>query len=136
VRYPKDEPSQPLRTGLETGVQTADRRGMFGAYGEAGLSPTVFAACFLAGAVAIALWIEVRFPRLAPSSLRGAILHVGGTIVAAQLLTPLATHLLGGSAFLTLVSTFAVGFPALVYTLLVAIWVIRILRGVARGLLP
>jgi hypothetical protein len=36
---------------------------------------------------------------------------------------------------LTLVSTFAVGFPALVYTLLVAIWIIRLLHGVTRGLL-
>jgi hypothetical protein len=102
---------------------------------EAGVSPTVFAVCFLAGAVLIALWIDVRFPRLAPSSFGGTVLHVGGTIVGAQLLTPLATHLLGGSAFWTLVSTFAVGFPALVYTLLVAIWIIRILSGVARGLL-
>jgi hypothetical protein len=109
---------------------------MFVTYGDPGMSPTIFAVCFLAGAAATAVWVEVRFPRLAPSSLGGAVLHVGGTIVAAQLLTPLATHLLGGSAFLTLVSTFAVGFPALVYTLLVAIWVIRILRGVARGLLP
>jgi hypothetical protein len=103
--------------------------------GETGLSPAVFAVCFLLGAVVIALWVDVRFPRLAPSSFGGAVLHVGGTIVGAQLLTPLATHLLGGSAFLTLVSTFAVGFPALVYTLLVAFWIIRILHGAARGLL-
>jgi hypothetical protein len=108
---------------------------MVAAYGGTGLSPTAFAICFLAGAVAIALWIDVRFPRLAPSSIGGTVLHVGGTIVGAQLLTPLATHLLGGSVFLTLVSTFAVGFPALVYTLLVAMWIIHILRGVARSLL-
>lgn len=108
---------------------------MVAAYGEAGLSPTVFAVCFLVGAAVIALWIDVRFPGLAPSSFGGTVLHVGGTIVGAQLLTPLATHFLGGSAFLTLVSTFAVGFPALVYTLLVAIWIIRILRGLTRSLL-
>jgi hypothetical protein len=108
---------------------------MFAAHGETGLSPTVFAVCFLVGAVVIALWIDVRFPQLAPSSFGGTLLHVGGTIVGAQLLTPLGTHLLGGSFFLTLVSTFVVGFPALVYTLLVAIWIIRFLRGVTRGLL-
>jgi hypothetical protein len=116
-------------------VQFAEGMDIVEAYGETDVSPTVFAVCFLVGAVVIALWIDVRFPRLAPSSIGVTVLHVGGTIVGAQLLTPLATHLLVGSAFLTLVSTFAVGFPALVYTLLVAIWIIRILRGVARGLL-
>jgi hypothetical protein len=108
---------------------------MFATHGETGLSPTVFAVCFLVGAVLIALWVDVRFPRLAPTSFGGTLLHVGGTIVGAQLLTPLAMHFLGGSVFLTLVSTFAVGFPALVYTLLVAIWIIRLLHGVTRGLL-
>jgi hypothetical protein len=102
---------------------------------ETGVSPTVFAVFFLGGAASIAVWIDVCFPRLAPGSLRGAILHVGGTIVGAQLLTPLATHLLGGSAFLTLVVTFAVGFPALVYTLLAAIWFLRVLRDIGRSLL-
>jgi hypothetical protein len=98
-----------------------------------GLSPAVFAVCFLGGAAAMALWIDFRFPRFAPRSFRGALLHVGGTIVVAQFLTPLATHLLVGSLLWTLVSTFAVGFPALVYTLVVAIWIIRLLSGFVGG---
>jgi hypothetical protein len=97
------------------------------------LSPSIFAVCFLGGAAAIALWISVRFPRFAPRSFRVALLHVGGTVVAAQLLTPLATHLLAGSMFWALVSTFAVGFPALVYTLVVGIWIIRLLHNATRG---
>lgn len=106
---------------------------MVALHGERGLSPAVFAVFFLVGAASIALWIDIRFPRLAPKSFRAAFLHLGGALVGAQLLTPLATYVLSGSVFLTLVSTFAVGFPALVYTLLVAIWIIRLLHSVARG---
>jgi hypothetical protein len=108
---------------------------MVGGDEEAGLSPTVFTMLFLIGAIAVAFWIDARFPRLAPGSLRAVLLHVGGTVVGAQLLTPLLTHILGGSPALTLVAIFAVALPALVYALLVAIWVIRILHGVGRSLL-
>lgn len=100
---------------------------------ETVLSAQLFAFCFLGGAAAVALWIDVRFPRLAPQSIRGATLHIGATLVVAQILVPLATAALTGSRALALLATFAVGFPSLVYSLLAAIWVLRLAHAGLRG---
>jgi len=97
------------------------------------LSTQLFAICFLAGAAAIAVWTDVRFPSIAPTSLRAATLHIGATLVVAQILVPLATGAVTGSRALALLATFAVGFPSLVYSLLAAIWVIRLAHAGLRG---
>ena len=97
------------------------------------LSAQLFAFCLLGGAAAIAVWIEVRFPRLAPQSIKAATLHIGATIIVAQLILPLATGVLTHSWTLAMVATFAVALPSLVYCLLAAIWVIRIAHAGLRG---
>jgi hypothetical protein len=98
------------------------------------MTPSVFAICFLAGSAAVAIWTYVRFPELAPRSMRGILIHIGGTLVGAQLLAPVGIHLLTGSAAWTLVAVFALGFPALTYSLLVALWVLKTLQSTMRGL--
>jgi hypothetical protein len=98
------------------------------------VSPSVFAVCFLLGAVSVAFWIDARFPRLAPKTMRSALFHVGGTMVAAQLLMPLAVHFLIGSPVTTLVTVFVLGLPALVYTLLAGIWLLRLVTDMWRSL--
>lgn len=98
------------------------------------MSAGVFAVCFLFGAMAVALWIDARFPSLAPQNLRSALLHVGGTIVAAQVLIPLGLHAIVGSPTLTLLSVFGLAFPGLTYTMLAGIWVIRLVANIWRGL--
>lgn len=97
------------------------------------MSPQLFALCFLAGGAAVAFWIDARFPSLAPQSLRTAVLHVGATLLAAQVLVPVATNLLTGSQVLALVSAFAVGFPSLVYSILAAMWILKLAHAGLRG---
>jgi hypothetical protein len=98
------------------------------------VSPAVFAVCFLLGSGAVALWADLRFPELAPRTMRGTLLHVGAALLAGQLLAPIGIHFLTGSPTLTLVALFALGFPALTYSLLVGIWVIKMLQSLMRGL--
>jgi hypothetical protein len=100
---------------------------------EITLSPQLFALCYLAGAAAVAVWFDARFPELAPRSFRSAIIHMGATMLGAQLVVPLATHFLTGSQVLTLVSAFAVGFPALVYSILAAMWIVKLAHAGLRG---
>jgi hypothetical protein len=100
---------------------------------EISLSAQLFAFCFLAGAAVVAVWVDVRFSGLAPETLRAATLHMGATIVAAQILVPVATHSLTGSKTLALVAAFGVGFPALVYSILAAIWLVRLAHAGLRG---
>jgi hypothetical protein len=83
------------------------------------------------GAGAIALWINFRFPKLAPEGLRMAIIHIGAAILVGQVLLPGLSDAVPGSnpVVRALVTTFILGLPALVYALLASIWVIRIAQG-------
>jgi hypothetical protein len=83
------------------------------------------------GAAAIALWINARFPKLAPDGIRTAIIHVGAAMLVGQVLLPSLSDVVPGSnpVMRALVITFILGLPALVYTLLASIWVIRIAQG-------
>ena len=87
------------------------------------------------GAGAIALWIDARFPRLAPDEMRGALIHVGVSIVIAQLLVPIGMKVLLSleTLFSTLFAIFGVAFPAIVYALLAGLWVIKLTTGVLRS---
>lgn len=97
------------------------------------MSAQLYSVVFLVGALALALWTRARFPHLAPAGLRGAVIHVGVAMIAGQVLTPIALHLLEGSTNIVLVGVFAVALPALVYTLLAAVWLLQLLRENLRG---
>jgi hypothetical protein len=83
------------------------------------------------GAAAIALWIDVRFPGIAPRALRGFVIHAALAIGAGQLLVPTAMNALLGaeSPVLALVAIFGVAFPALLYAFLVGVWTIKTAQG-------
>jgi hypothetical protein len=87
------------------------------------------------GAGALALWVDARFPRLAPTEMRPALIHVGISIVIAQLVVPIGMRALLGleTAVGTLLAVFAVAFPAIVYALLAGLWVIKLTTGVLRS---
>ena len=97
------------------------------------MSAQLYSVVFLVGALALDLLSRARFPHLAPAGLRGALIHVGITMIAGQLLTPVALQLLTGSTSIVLVGVFAVALPALVYTLLAAVWLLQLLRDNLRG---
>lgn len=98
------------------------------------MSAQTYAICFLAGAVALALWIDVRFPDLGARTMRGLLLHVAGTAVAAQLVIPGLLHLVDGPKALLIVIAMTLVLPALTYCVLVGIWVIRLLQSALGGL--
>lgn len=66
--------------------------------------------------------------------MKAVLIHVGLTLVAAQLLFPFAFHALGASRTLTLVAVFGVALPILTYSLLVAVWVLKLVANASRGL--
>ena len=100
------------------------------------MSIGAFLICLGIGAGAIALWVYVRIGsgRLAPDDIRGALIHVGVSLVLGQLAVPLLVKLFvaAHSVPLTLFAVFGIAFPALVYCLLASLWIIRILQGSVR----
>jgi hypothetical protein len=83
------------------------------------------------GAGAIALWINFRFPKLAPEGMRPAIIHVGAAMLVGEILVPALHSLIPdvNPVARALITTFLLGLPALVYALLTSIWVIRVAQG-------
>lgn len=87
------------------------------------------------GAGAIALWIDVRIPRLAPSEVGRALVHVLVSLVLGMIVVPPAMNLLVGleSPVAALLAVFGVAFPVIVYSLLAGMWVIKLANGALRG---
>ena len=88
----------------------------------------VFTGALFAGSAAIALWLAVRFPRLAPKSMlvRGiGALVLGQAVVYAPV---------GSGSYLALYSSvFAVLLPVLIASWLVAVWLLQGLRELSAG---
>jgi hypothetical protein len=99
------------------------------------LSINVFLILFAAGAAVVALWIDARFPGLAPGSFRASFVHAGVSLVLGQLIVPLGIQAVSasGSPSLALASVLGLGLPALVYCFLAALWVMKLLAAQMRG---
>lgn len=99
------------------------------------MSVNVFLIVFAAGAAGIALWIDARFPALAPASFRSCFIHAGVSLVLGQLIVPLAIQALAanGSQPVVLVAVLGLGLPALVYCFLAALWVMKLVAAQMRG---
>src|SRR5918912_796937 len=96
-----------------------------------------FVLSYLAGAVAVAFWVDRRFPRLAPRDLRMAVVH----LFAAGLGNEFLDGRLGGIVARSLpsgavVATMGVVFPMVVYVCLAALWMLRIAQRTVSGHLP
>lgn len=92
----------------------------------------VFLVGFAVGAGLIALWIDVRFPGLAPD-FRRTLLHVGISIVLAQLIVPiLGSATPAGNVPGLMLLLFCIVLPTLVYCFLASVWVIKVVQGAMR----
>ncbi len=98
------------------------------------MSPAIFALFVALGAVVIALWIDLRFPTLAPMSLRANFVHAAVAFVALAIV-PVAIEPMfapGQSLIVQLVGLLGIVFPVLVYAFLAFAWLVKPL---VKGLL-
>ncbi len=102
---------------------------------KSGLNINAFLIVFAAGTAAVALWIDGRFPRLAPTSFRTSFLHAGVSLVLGQLIVPLGIQTISanGSPSFVLTAVLGLGLPALVYCFLAALWVMKLVAAQMRG---
>jgi hypothetical protein len=100
------------------------------------MSLVIFGIALVLGAAVLALWIAVRFPGLRPERLGIIMLHFLIAMVAAQLV-PLGLLLpvSDSEAVQLMAGILAVALPVLVYTLLIAIWLLRLVQSALGGML-
>jgi hypothetical protein len=89
-----------------------------------------FLLLFVLGAGALAVWVALRLPRLAPPSMRWAGAHLVAAMVVGGLLGP-ALHAVPGlpSAVSLYAALFGIALPALTYMLLTGMWLVQLAVG-------
>jgi len=89
---------------------------------------------FAFGAAALALWVHVRFPSLAPETLRAGIAHLVLAIVIGQLaMVPLGALLDPSAPQRTMSGLFGLGLPVLVYSFIAGLWMLRLCQRMLGG---
>jgi hypothetical protein len=78
-----------------------------------------------------AIWVHVRFPSLAPQTLRAAVLHMIAALATLELV-PIAMRLGQTSDPQLMIALVGVAFPALTYIFLASLWLFRLLQGMMR----
>lgn len=93
--------------------------------------PATFALAVAVGAAVLALWLDTRFPALAPEGLPRRLLALGVGCVVMQGAPTLFAGVLGTGLQPTLRSLAALGvlLPALTIGFLTAVWLLRSLQG-------
>jgi hypothetical protein len=98
------------------------------------MSITAFLICLAFGAGAVAMWINMRFPKLMPWSMKRLLLHLVVAFLCVYAVSPAITMILDtGIPAARLVGVFAIGFPGLVYQFLVCMWMIRLAQATGGG---
>lgn len=96
------------------------------------LGPVAFALVFVLAAGLVAAWTTVRFPRLASKRIPVIAAHMVLAMILVQLVPP-AIHLAGSAPLGVLASLLLVAFPVLVYSFLVAAWLIVLAQNALGG---
>src|SRR5919201_1000873 len=97
------------------------------------MSSGSFLLVFSLGAAALALWIFVRLPKLGPSSVTRAFVHVAVAMVVGVLLQPaLAGVAESGLPLAVFVALFGVALPGLTYMFVAGAWLIRAAGGAVQ----
>lgn len=99
------------------------------------MSPAIFLLLLALGAAVIAVWIDLRFPGLAPETLRANFVHAAVAFVALTIapvvIDPIFSN--GQSLVVQLVALFGILFAVLVYAFLALAWLVKPLAsGIAR----
>jgi hypothetical protein len=84
---------------------------------------------FAAGAASLAVWVDVRFPRIGPAELRGVIVHAicaFGLFFASDTLYSMVA---GGEVWRSVIALLAVELSVLTYMLIVGLWTLKVVRG-------
>jgi hypothetical protein len=86
-----------------------------------------FLLLFVLGSGAIAVWIALCLPRLAPTSFRAGTIHLVATLVVGLVLGP-AVHAVPGlpSELSIMAALFLLALPAITYMMLVGMWLIQL----------
>jgi hypothetical protein len=98
------------------------------------MSIGTFVVALALGAAVLAIWAVVRFPRMGPESLTGALVQITVAFLSGLILVPMGMRsALGWSPTLgPLAAVFVFALPSLLYLFLASLWAMRVLQQMMR----
>ena len=97
------------------------------------MNPQIFVLVLAVSAGALAVWTDVRFPKLGPESMEGVLLHSVGAMVALQVVGTTIGALTSGPFPTPIAAVLGVALPGLVYAFISGVWAIRLFQGAYAG---
>jgi hypothetical protein len=99
------------------------------------MSPAIFVLFLALGAALIALWLDLRFPGLAPETLRANFVHAAVALVALTVVPVVIEPMFspGQSLIVQLVGLLGILFAVLVYAFLAFMWLVKPLASGLPG---
>jgi hypothetical protein len=98
------------------------------------MNPQVFALVLAVGAGALAVWTDVRFPKLGPGSMHGILLHTVAAMVALQVVGTTIGVLTSGPFPIPIAAVLCVALPGLMYAFITGVWTIRFFQSAYAGM--
>jgi hypothetical protein len=89
----------------------------------------MFGIAFAVGAGAIALWVDVRFPKLLPEESRMILLHTLSAFLVLKLVARSVGPLVEAGPVPGLLTLVGIALPGVAYAFLVCIWAIKVFQG-------
>jgi hypothetical protein len=98
------------------------------------MSTEGFVVALSLGAALLALWAVMRFPRLGPETLAGAMVQVAVAFLSGVILVPIGmrTALAWDATLGPLAAIFVFALPGLLYLFLASLWAMRVLQQMMR----
>jgi hypothetical protein len=95
--------------------------------GSGEMSRDTFVLLYVLGSGALAVWVALCLPRLAPRSFRAGAIHLAVAVVVGAVLGPVL-HAVPGlpSVLSVLTALFVLALPAITYMLLVGMWLVQL----------
>lgn len=97
------------------------------------MNPQIFVLVLAVAAGALAVWTDVRFPKLGPETMQGVLLHGVGAMIALQVVGTTIGVLTSGPSFTPIAAVLGVALPGLVYAFITGVWAIRLFQGAYAG---
>jgi|1185.fasta_scaffold24223_2 hypothetical protein len=90
------------------------------------MSPGVFVIFLVFATFSLALWVDARWPQLAPKDMWRALLHVGASVLVSPFIVSKGLDIGAHSPATMLLMLVVVVLPALIYCLVAAIWLVKV----------
>jgi hypothetical protein len=97
------------------------------------MNPQIFVLVLAVGAGALAIWTDVRFPKLAPESMGGVLLHTVAAMIVLQVVASTIGGLTSGPFPTPIAAVLGVALPGLLYAFISGVWAIRLFQGAYAG---